>query len=347
MLYYTFAKNAPVFVPYFMVGVGSAAALESVHYAFWEYNHRRSAAAKTDKQPKPDGVVGFVNRVLHYSEPHAAPWPWVHDSPVLGLVFPSAHEVGGAHVAPGASRGHDGGAERGPHFSLLKSDDARSEDDGSCDDSLPADAAPGPAGPPGAWSAVRVAHYLWRFFPDALAAFVSVLMAPIKVRLVFLKVTPPPSLSHHAPSLTSRKDSWMWDWQGWNIYVGMPALYMALIFVLMLQKGSARYNLSRLILESRPVTTMGYSSYALYLFQRIVFTFYLPLIYIGTLRGFRYGMDIGDGDPWRGGPWFEQLPNGVKFLAVVGLTLMAWLTQKHFQDRLVTWAYSKCLAVGP
>ena len=126
MLYFTFAKNAPVFVPYFMVGVGSAAALESVHYAFWEYNHRRSAAAKTGKQPKPDGVAGFFNRVLHHSEPHAAPWPWVHNSPLLGLVFPSAQEAspggagGGPYLGLGAMRGGEGGGDRGPHFSLLK-----------------------------------------------------------------------------------------------------------------------------------------------------------------------------------------------------------------------------------
>ena len=130
------------------------------------------------------------------------------------------------------------------------------------------------------------------------------------------------------------------DIPGWLWFVGMPAMYMALIFVMMLQKGSARFNFSRLILESTPVMTMGYSSYALYLFQRIVFTFYLPLVYLGTLRGYRYGMDIGDGDP-KGGPWFEQLPNLTKFFCVVGLTLVAWQTHKHFQDRFVTWIYTR------
>jgi len=64
---------------------------------------------------------------------------------------------------------------------------------------------------------------------------------------------------------------------------------------------------------------MGYASYPLYLFQRIIFTFYLPLMYIGTLTH-HYDMYIGNEDPWQGGPWFEQLPLLVKMLCVALLT---------------------------
>ena len=67
------------------------------------------------------------------------------------------------------------------------------------------------------------------------------------------------------------------------------------------------------------MTSMGYASYPLYLFQRIIFTFYLPLVYIGTLTH-HYDMYIGNEDPWRGGPWFEQLPLPVKLLCVAMLT---------------------------
>ena len=67
------------------------------------------------------------------------------------------------------------------------------------------------------------------------------------------------------------------------------------------------------------MTAMGYASYPLYLFQRIIFTFYLPLMYIGTLTH-HYDMYIGNEDPWKGGPWFEQLPLLVKMLCVMMLT---------------------------
>jgi hypothetical protein len=124
--------------------------------------------------------------------------------------------------------------------------------------------------------------------------------------------------------------------QGWLLFVGVPTLFLALVFVLMLQKGSARLNLSRWVLQWRPLATMGYASYGVYLFQRIVFTFYFPLIYIGSRLG-HYGMDIGNGDPWIGGPWFEQLHNGFKFLSAVFIVLMAWLAHKYVQDMFVPW----------
>ena len=45
---------------------------------------------------------------------------------------------------------------------------------------------------------------------------------------------------------------------------------------------------------------------------------------VGTHLG-HYGMDIGNGDPWRGGPWFEQLHDGYKFLSVLFIVAMVRL----------------------
>ena len=42
-------------------------------------------------------------------------------------------------------------------------------------------------------------------------------------------------------------------------------------------------------------------------------------MYIGTLTH-HYDMYIGNEDPWKGGPWFEQLPLLVKMLCVMMLT---------------------------
>ena len=80
---------------------------------------------------------------------------------------------------------------------------------------------------------------------------------------------------------------------------------------------------TRFFLESWLMTAMGYASYPLYLFQRIIFTFYLPLLYIGTLTH-HYDMYIGNENPWQGGPWFEQLPLLVKILCVAMLTGKCW-----------------------
>ena len=226
------------------------------------------AVQKSDKPMvrRDGGVVGFVNRVLNHSDSRAWAWPWVHQSYVLGLVYPSALPLSPHPVHPDRT---ERGGGRSVQFSLLKSDESKSDDERSDDEStrggplVTNDTGGGCYG-----SLVKAAYYVWRFFPDMLSVCIGLLMAPFDAT---------------------------YAWQGWMVYVGMPALYMALIFVLMLQKGSAKFNLSRFVLETRPVTTMGYSSYALYLFQRIVFTFWMPLVYIGTWRG-RYGMDIGDGE---------------------------------------------------
>jgi hypothetical protein len=183
-------------------------------------------------------------------------------------VYPSAISPSHpSHQHPGSLFGSDERGDRSVQFSLLKTDDkADDEPDEPLRDAPTSNDTGG-----GCYGAlVKLVYYVWRFFPDALSIAIGLLMAPFQAT---------------------------WAWQGWMVYVGMPALYMALIFVMMLQKGSARYNWARLVLESRPVTTMGYGSYALYLFQRIVFTFWMPLVYIGTWRG-RYGMDIGNGEWW-------------------------------------------------
>ena len=144
MLHFTFAKNAPVFVPYFLVGVGSAACLESVHFAFWEYNFRGNAALKNDKlKTKADGVIGFVNRVLHHSSStdyHSRGgcrgWPWIHNNPWLAMLYPSAatstrHLSSHGSIGPTlpsksslASSGGDRDRDRSVQFNLLRTSEA-------------------------------------------------------------------------------------------------------------------------------------------------------------------------------------------------------------------------------
>jgi hypothetical protein len=153
---------------------------------------------------------------------------------------------------------------------------------------------------------------LWRFLPDLLSLLSALLMSP----------------------LVTDKET-----QGWLWFVGIPTLFLALLLITLFQRGTARRNLTVWLLESTLMTTLGYSSYALYLFQRIVFTFYLPLVYIGTWKG-HYGMDIGNEDPWKGGPWFEQLPLVVKLLWVGVLTGVCWATHRYFQDGWVVGVYT-------
>ena len=102
----------------------------------------------------------------------------------------------------------------------------------------------------------------------------------------------------------------------------------------MLQTGSARYNYSRLFLESTPITTLGYTSYAMYLFQRIMLTFWLPYFYFGIKEGHFDLERVGINN------WFETLPNLSKFFAVFFLTLLCYFVHRYFQDVFVTYSYA-------
>ena len=152
---------------------------------------------------------------------------------------------------------------------------------------------------------------LWRFFPDLMAISIGFLMSTL------------------GSLYDAKVGTALW-------FIILPTVFLAFFIVPMLQVGSARYNFSRFFLESAPIGTMGYASYAIYLFQRQAFSFFAPYFYFGvknhSLTAARNSYK-----------WFEYLNGGYKLIAVVILTVICWLVHKYFQDGFITYLYSKFL----
>jgi peptidoglycan/LPS O-acetylase OafA/YrhL len=155
-------------------------------------------------------------------------------------------------------------------------------------------------------------YQLWRFLPDLMSISIGFLMSTLG-------------------DLYS-------DQVGTNLwFVILPTVFLAYFIVHLLQTGSARYNFSRFFLECAPIATMGYASYAIYLFQRIAFTFYAPAFYFGVQN---HNLNIKLGNP---NNWFEKLNGGYKVIAVVVLTIVCWLVHRYYQDGFITYLYAKFL----
>ena len=157
-------------------------------------------------------------------------------------------------------------------------------------------------------------YQLWRFLPDLISISIGFLMSTLGTLYTDITV-----------------GSLLW-------FIILPTVFLAFFIVNMLQKGSARYNFSRFFLESAPIATMGYASYAMYLFQRIAFTFFAPYFYFGVKN---HQLDMNIGDPNK---WFERLNGGYKLIAVVVFTIICWLVHKYYQDVFITFLYAKFLS---
>ena len=157
-------------------------------------------------------------------------------------------------------------------------------------------------------------YQLWRFLPDLISISIGFLMSTLGTLYTDITV-----------------GSLLW-------FIILPTVFLAFFIVNMLQKGSARYNFSRFFLESAPIATMGYASYAMYLFQRIAFTFFAPYFYFGVKN---HQLDMNIGDPNK---WFERLNGGYKLIAVVVFTIICWLVHKYYQDGFITFLYAKFLS---
>ena len=118
------------------------------------------------------------------------------------------------------------------------------------------------------------------------------------------------------------------------LFIVVPFLFLLLTGVSIGQRGVERCNLTRLVLESRPFTALGYASYPLYLFQRLVLTGYLPCAYFGIKDGWVFDWRVGNPNNW-----FEHLPLLTKATAIFFLAVACWLTQFYYQDKFVTKIY--------
>ena len=151
----------------------------------------------------------------------------------------------------------------------------------------------------------RACYQFWRFLPDIMS---------VGIGLLFGK------------------------WSKSNFYpyqfIFVPSAFFALIFVLMLQRGSARFNFTRLFLSIHPVSTMGYASYAIYMFQRPAFSHWGPYFVLAP-KGVSY-------QKWEyKSNWFDYLPVGNKMVGITILTIICWLIHKYYQDKFIPFVYEK------
>ena len=300
-------QNALFFIAYFAAGAAWASLLETVHSACWCVRWQRlgrDAMADVDARESTDedGVTShpahvavsaanvnwgdWTSSILLTSRlPHedveddgaegggegegVSLWPWVHDSYWLGLLFPSSLSVasGGGHTQPFApshlsSLDVSTGDNAGHVLPSYPSPTTRSvpgarasyvgiQHDNDIDNYDLGVAARRPFRQPSRQQqqqgrvsrpCLSCCHRLWRFLPDALSLVIGVLMSNLGV----LAREPMPSVL---------------------LYIAVPFCFLLLAGVSMLQHGTARCNVTRLVLESRPLTALGYASYPLYLLQ--------------------------------------------------------------------------------
>jgi hypothetical protein len=303
--FFHLVQNALTFIAYFAVGSIAASLLESIHFAFWDWGRSHELDMILEKSYS---ITSFVYRVYNYTECGPS-WPWVHKCSMLSYLYPSAQPSEAAIIT------HNSPIKAA--YSPLSASARRSSDSldvsnsgtGSSYSGLLGDEVAEVPAPVRSTFLFLLCCNVWRFFPDLCAVGIGFLMSTLG------------DLNNENIKFV------LW-------FVIVPSAYMLLILVSMLQRGSARCNLSRLFLECTPIRTLGYASYAMYLFQRIAFNCYLPCIYFGIKTGH---FNIRIGDP---GHWFERLPNHDKFLAVVTLTFICFLVHKYFQDRFVTYWYA-------
>ena len=159
----------------------------------------------------------------------------------------------------------------------------------------------------------QIGTTLWRFFPDILAVLSGVLLSPTG-RLTNPKVA--------------------------NLiqFAVMPCILVIYLVVSFLQTEGARNNLTRYVFESAPLNALGYIAYPVYLFQRIIMNWYLPLIVLSIqhkkneffLSGYKLDLE-----------WFIDLNYGWRVLAIAVFFALCWLLQKFYQDTFMLWLYSK------
>ena len=306
IFYYFVLQNALSFIPYFLVGVMAAAALENIHTAFWDWGRNR----ENHENNRFNRVINFIHHVYNYSESEGS-WPWVHNNWMLSYFY-----VSSLHVDVNSHIDHTSPITAA-YSPLRLSTEGIELGGGSLDVSHSEKVSPSGEGNSQHVHIERSYFFMfccnfWRLLPDLTSIGIGFLMSTL--------------------GNLDREDVKFITW-----FITIPTAFLILIIVSMLQKGSARYNLSRFFLESAPLTTLGYTSYAMYLFQRIAFSFYLPYWYFGLTTG---TFDINIGDPDR---WFERLPNIYKAFAVCWLTLICYIVHHHFQDKFVTYWYARLM----
>lgn len=160
----------------------------------------------------------------------------------------------------------------------------------------------------------KAAGLLWRFAPDLLAVSVGIMLSCIG------------DLCRHRTKLLADYIEFML----------IPFVLLVFVVISVHQRGSDRYNLSRLFLESDLMNFLGYCSYPVYLFQNVFLQYYFTFVF--EAQGYSYHPLFPDRK------YFRPIPLGYRFAAVIMTILFSWIVQKFFQDYLITNLFSKWLA---
>lgn len=154
---------------------------------------------------------------------------------------------------------------------------------------------------------------LWRFTPDLLAISVGILLSCIGGLCT---------------------DS-MHKFATFNENMLVPAIVLVFIMISVQQRGMARYNATRLFLESDAMNFLGYISYPVYLLQNVFLQYYFTFIF--KAANYRYHPD----DPDR--RYFRAIPLGYRFIAIMMVIAIGWFVQKYVQDYMVANAFARYL----
>jgi peptidoglycan/LPS O-acetylase OafA/YrhL len=115
----------------------------------------------------------------------------------------------------------------------------------------------------------------------------------------------------------------------------VPFAFLLFLGICIHQRGDARMNFSRWMLESELFNFIGYGSYPIYLIQNVFLQYYFTMIF--HIKGYDYHPT----NPGRG--YFQQIPLYDRFIAIIVVILIGWAIQVYLQDYLVANAFSKVL----
>ena len=158
----------------------------------------------------------------------------------------------------------------------------------------------------------EIMAFIWRFSPDMLAILIGFLLTPLG------------SLNHSPLS-------------NFLQFTVLPWILLVYLVIAFLQGDEARKNVTRYCFESSMLNYLGYIAYPMYLFQRIIVNWYLPLIVnsIGSNRNefVRNAYKLNT-------EWFTSINYGWRILVLAILSGFCWLIQKYYQDTMMLWLYS-------
>jgi len=152
-------------------------------------------------------------------------------------------------------------------------------------------------------SSSSVLFYLWKHLPDILVIILILLLANVG----------------HLDTIKGK---------GFVAFVCFHWIVVAFIIISMLQVERARFNVIRYILESHVLNVIGYCSYPLYLFQRLIIEYYVTNLYKMSING-------PISDDFNGRTWFSNdLYWGWRIIIILVLVTFCYFI-RYIMDEIV------------